>query len=102
MNDENVIDKLYNFYRSGVYKFNDLMIKLCNEIEKLYLNIDDSKIDKTIILLKLFELMGKSKDDVVIKKTRIIMLKIMLTINESKLSRRGLNRYIDIKREIID
>ena len=48
-----------------------------------------------------FELMGKSKDDIIIKKTRIIILKIILTIDESKLSIRGLNRYIDIKREII-
>ena len=102
LNDKNVIGKMYNFYRSGIYRFNDLMIKLCDEIEKLYLNIDDSKIDKTIILLKLFQIMGKSKDVDIIKKTRIIMLKIMLTIDESKLSRHGLNRYIDIKREIID
>ena len=68
LNDKNVIGKMYNFYRSGIYKFNDLMIKLCDELEKLYLNIDDSKIDKTIILLKLFQIMGKSKDVDIIKK----------------------------------
>lgn len=95
MNSENMIKYVYKLHHCAVYKFDELTLNMCNKIKGTYLYINDD--DKTILLLKLLQIMDKSKNKNVMKKIKIIMMEILLTINTSNLDRNGMKRYIDVK-----